>query len=111
MPTDTEGTLSFQVFVTDEEGLISNRLSGNFGVIAAEIQSLTISPANPSVEQGLAITLTVTGKMSDGTDAPSTVLANVVWSSSHPEYATVPAGTAESISVLGVEPGTTTITA
>ncbi len=111
MPTDTEGTLSFQVFVTDEEGLISNRLSGNLGVIAAEIQSLTISPANPSVEQGLAITLTVTGKMSDGTDAPSTVLANVVWSSSHPEYATVPAGTAESISVLGVEPGTTTITA
>jgi len=69
------------------------------------LQSITISPASPSVVKGQTVQLTATGVNTDGSNANH--LSNLTWSSSSATVATVNTNGL----VTGVSAGTATITA
>lgn len=70
------------------------------------LQSIAVTPANPSVVAGLSTSLTATATYSDSTT--ENVTTQVAWSSSDAAVATVGAATG---SVFGVKAGTATMTA
>ncbi len=73
------------------------------------LQSLTISPANPSIAAGLSRQLSVTGNYSNGTTQDLTT--QVTWSSSDIAIAPVSNVAPNQGLVFGAAPGTVTITA
>jgi len=76
-----------------------------FTVTAAALQSIALTPANPSIAKGLTEQFAATGTYTDGTTADLTT--EVIWASATPSVATIrPAGVA-----TGVGTGTTDITA
>ena len=74
-------------------------------VTAATLQSITVTPANPSFAVGVTVQLTATGTYSDGTS--HNVTASVTWSSGTTAVATV----AASGIATGVVAGSSVITA
>ncbi|HKM56247.1 MAG TPA: Ig-like domain-containing protein, partial [Isosphaeraceae bacterium] len=76
-----------------------------FTVTAAALQSIALTPANPSIAKGLTEQFAATGTYTDGTTANLTT--QVTWASATPSVATIsPAGLA-----TGVGTGTSDITA
>lgn len=77
------------------------------------LTSITINPANPSVQVGSNVSLTAFGVNSDGQGA--TLTSGVSWSSSDPTIAQITGSCATAtcggVSVLGVAAGQATITA
>jgi hypothetical protein len=78
--------------------------SATVNVVAAAVQSISITPNPFTTGVGIARQLTATGTFSDGSKA--NITASAAWSSSDMTIATVTGGTAS-----GVAPGSTTITA
>ncbi len=78
-------------------------------VTAATLQSIELSPQNPSVVAGFTVALTATGRFSDGTTSAITTTAT--WSSSAPAIASVSNAFAIEGVVSGLAAGTSTITA
>ena len=81
----------------------------DLGVTAALLQSIQLSPANPSVPAGLTVALQATGHFSDASTQDVTQL--VTWSSSDPAVATVSNAAGSLGLVKGVSGGTVQITA
>jgi uncharacterized protein YjdB len=86
-------------------------LSGSItvSVTAATVVSIAITPANPSIAQGLNLQLTATGTFSDGSMQNITTL--VTWSSSNPSVAPVSENSGTAGQVTGLAVGSATITA
>jgi hypothetical protein len=83
--------------------------SADLTVTAAELDSVTVEPADPSVPAGLSVQLTATGHYSNGTTQDLT--GSVTWSSSNTSVAEVSNSGGSQGLVLAKNPGTTTITA
>jgi plastocyanin len=75
----------------------------------ATLQSIVVSPANPSIAAGLAEPFTASGTFSDNTTHDITSLVN--WTSSDPAVATVSNAAGLQGLATGVAQGTSTITA
>ncbi|MCB0404620.1 MAG: Ig-like domain-containing protein [Bdellovibrionales bacterium] len=73
------------------------------------LQSLSLSPTNPTIDEGETISMVATGHYSDGSTA--NVTANTSWSSSSTAVATVANSGAARGTVTGVSEGSATITA
>lgn len=90
---------------------ITVTLSGKTGTVeltvnTATLQSITVTPANPSLPKNFDRQMRATGNYSDGSTQDLT--ANVTWASSNTTSATItPAGLVQATAT----PGTTTITA
>ncbi len=67
-----------------QNGITSN--TAVLTVTAAVLQSISVSPTNPSIAKGLAQQFTATGTFSDNS---TQVLANVTWASATPGVATI----------------------
>jgi len=80
--------------------------STEMNVTAAVLQSITVSPSNPSLLSLLSTNFTATGNYSDGTTADLTSL--VSWTSSRTDIATINSSTGAATTLLA---GTSTITA
>jgi hypothetical protein len=78
-------------------------------VTAATLQSITVTPAGPSIARGTTIQLTATGAYSDGTTQDLT--GQAAWSSSDDAVAAVSNDAASKGLAAGLAPGTATITA
>src|SRR5208337_4848733 len=80
-----------------------------FTVTAAALQSIALTPANPSIAKGLTEQFTATGTYTDGTTADLTT--QVTWASATASVATISnaVGTQGLATTLGT--GTTVITA
>jgi len=74
-------------------------------VTSATLSSISVSPTNPAVPKGFTEQLTATGIFSDGTNF--NITTQVTWSSSNDSVATVN----NTGVVIGIGPGTATITA
>ena len=74
--------------------------------VPATLASLSVSRGSLSLTEGQSATLTLSGKMSDGTAAPHAALQGVAWSSVNSKIASVANGT-----VTAVGSGATTVTA
>ncbi len=83
--------------------------SADLTVTAAELDSVTVAPVDPSVPAGLSIQLTATGHYSNGTTQDLT--STVTWSSSNTAVAEVSNSGASQGNVFGKTAGTSTITA
>ena len=86
-------------------------------VTAATLQSITVTPASPTITKGLTKQFTATGTYSDGTT--KAITASVTWASATSSVATistgglatgVAAGTSIITATLGSVSGTTTLT-
>lgn len=86
------------------EGLESNAVT--LTITGAELESIQITPDNPTIPLGSSQVLQATGTFSDGSTAP----VSVTWTSSAPAVATVAAGPATSTTAQSVAQGTTTVT-
>ncbi len=98
--------------------LITATLSGVSGsttlkVSPVTLESIVVTPANPSVIAGTTRQFTATGNYSDGTTAELTQSTNLTWSSSDTAIATISNGPPKSKKGLatGVKAGTVTIKA
>jgi hypothetical protein len=74
-------------------------------VSAAVLQSIVVTPANPSVAKGLTQQFTATGTFSD--NSTQNLTSQVTWASATPSVATITAGGL----ATGVTPGTSSISA
>jgi uncharacterized protein YjdB len=83
----------------------SGTISGNTTITVAELQSITVTPADPSVAKGLTRQFSASGNLTGG--ASQDISASVIWSSGTSSVATVNATGLAS----GVAAGSTTITA
>ncbi|MCC2657849.1 MAG: hypothetical protein K0Q76_2957 [Panacagrimonas sp.] len=86
------------------EGLESDPVT--LTITGAELESIAITPDNPTIPLGSSQVLQATGTFSDGSTAP----VSVTWTSSAPTVATVGAGPATSTTAQSVAQGTTTVT-
>jgi hypothetical protein len=75
-------------------------------VTAAVLQSIAVTPANPSIAKGLTQQFTATGTYSDG--STQNITTSVTWASGTTSVATIGASTGLA---TGVSAGTTQITA
>lgn len=84
-------------------------ISGNtkLYVSAATLQSITISPANPTINQYLTQQFTATGHYSDGS---TQILTSANWDSGTPAVATIGASGRAAGLAAGIAAGTSTIT-
>jgi len=89
--------------ITATSGLVSG--SATLTVTAATLQSIAVTPANPTIPKGLTNQFTATGAYSDGTS--QNITASVTWSSGTTSVATVVSGGLAS----GVGVGSSVITA
>jgi 6-phosphogluconolactonase (cycloisomerase 2 family) len=78
-------------------------------VIRPRLVSITLTPANPSVQVGNRLQLTAIGNFNDGSTTDLTT--QTIWSSSNPNVATISNTLGSQGHVTGVAEGTTTITA
>ncbi|TGM15454.1 hypothetical protein EHQ81_03395 [Leptospira selangorensis] len=78
-------------------------------VTNATLDSITITPGNPSVPKGTSLGLTATGIYTDGTS--SNITTQVTWSSSNPSIATVDNTVGQEGKASGVNTGTTNVSA
>src|SRR5436190_360993 len=69
------------------------------------LQSINVTPSNPSLPKGLTLQFTATGNYSDG--STSDLTSSVTWASSVPTIASITAGGL----ATGLAEGTTTISA
>ena len=76
-------------------------------LVPAGLQSIQVTPANPSIVAGGSQQLVATGTFSNGTE----ILASATWSSSDPAIATVSSDVGNHGNAYGVAAGSTTITA
>jgi len=83
----------------------SGTISGSTTATVGPLQSITVTPANPSVAKGLTRQFTATGNLAGG--ASQDITASATWSSGTTSVATVNAAGLAS----GVAAGSTTITA
>ncbi|MDA8412609.1 MAG: Ig-like domain-containing protein [Desulfobacteraceae bacterium] len=78
-------------------------------VTPAVLQSIAVSPANPSVLSLSTVNFTATGTYSDGTTPDIT--NQVAWLSSRPDLATIPASGTTSVTATTLAQGTAVISA
>lgn len=81
--------------------------SATFNVVAAAVETITVSPANPSIALGGSQVFTAIATFSDGSSGPIVV----DWSSSETGIATVAPANGAQTTATTVAPGETTITA
>ncbi len=93
--------------ITANLGSISD--STGVTVTAAVLESISITPTNPSVPKGRTLNLTATGIFSDGSS--SNITTQVTWSSADTNTATVDNGSGLEGRASGINVGTVDITA
>jgi hypothetical protein len=101
--------------VSSGTSVITAALDGQSGnttltVTAATLESISVTPLNPSIVSGTTQQFAATGSYSDGSVADIT--ASVIWSSGNTSVATLnPSGSSNSGLATGVSPGTSLISA
>ncbi|TGK01205.1 hypothetical protein EHQ53_09210 [Leptospira langatensis] len=103
LSTEAQGTAT----ITASSGSISDHT--DITVTAAILESISITPSNPSTPKGRTTNLTATGIFSDGTS--SDITDQVTWSSSDPNLATVDNGSGLEGRVSGIAVGSVDISA
>ena len=81
------GTSSFTVQVTDAGGRTATR---NLSIVIASLNSIAVTPANPTIQAGATQQFTATGTYSDGGTRNPT--SSVVWASSNTSAVTLTTG-------------------
>ena len=122
--SSTDGSVAVVSNASGRQGLVSNAGVGSATVLAtlnevsgsalvtvtaATLVSIQVTPANPSIANGLTQQLVATGTYSD--NSTQVITTQVVWSSSNTGAATVSNATGSQGLVSSVAPGNTTITA
>ena len=101
----TTGVKNNSVTVTSTEGGTGNTSNASLTVGPAALQSIAVTPANPSLAKGLTQQFTATGTFSD--NSTQNITATVTWASATPGVATITAGGL----ATGVSTGTSSISA
>jgi hypothetical protein len=108
-PATTSGDngAKFDVVVSNADGsMTSNAAILTVSLAGATLQSISVTPASPSIVAGNTQQFTATGTYSD--NSTKNITSSVTWASSNPLFATI--GTATGLAT-GVAAGTTEITA
>jgi len=92
---DIEKEVNFELYKSEDE------------IEDSKLSSISIESDKKQIKKGETLKLSIKGKMTDGKDAPNSLLSNVKWTSSNTKVATV---TSKGV-VTGKSKGTATITA
>lgn len=104
---DVTGQSAGSATITAAVGAISGTASVD--VQSSPLQSIVITPASPSVPEGIGVPLTATGQFGDG--STQNLTNTVIWTSTPSTIATVSTVPGFQGTVTGVAPGSATVTA
>jgi Tol biopolymer transport system component len=107
--SDGSGTMNRLATSTGAAVEFAGTVEGSAAPSAPVLQSLSVTPANPTVAKGLTQQFTVTGTFSDGTQQDETTA--VTWSSGTPAAATINSAGLASVPANATIGATTNITA